>query len=268
MKRVNWMGILSVLLSSLAGGTVVSVPPEGLGSFVLDIDSDGFAEFRDFGYSAQENTVFFGFHVDGIDSITTFPDEDFVGIRAKAFSSTAELVSSTMFSGDLTVPVGYTRLYDSIQGYGWINPSLPLFAAWMYGSLGSGSEELRLLAMVVDATNFFNSGGSADLQIYFHDYGSFAGGEGISGASLSRTGINTGASTQLNANVEFIGPKSGLIRVASKSGRTYHLKKGDTPNDGVIIATLMGTGGVLTLSWDDTNSDDAKAFFWVEEITP
>lgn len=268
MKRIKWIGILAVLLSCPASGTVVSLPPGGLEGFVLDIDSDGFAEFSDFQYSASGAQLAFQFHVDGIDSVTTFPDEAFLGIRAGAFANKEELVSSSMFSGDLTIPLVYTRLYDSIQGVGYLDSAQPLFAAWMYGSLGSGSEELRLLAMVVDATDYLQSGGNANLLIYFHDYGSFAGGEGISGASLSRTGINTGASTQLDADVEFIGPKSGLIRVASKAGSTYHLRKGNSPTEGDIIAALTGTGGVLTLSWDDTDSDDVKAFFWVEEITP
>ena len=261
-------GLVLFLLGSFASGAVVSVPPGGLGSFVLDIDSDGFAEFRNFGYWPEGNQIAFEFHVDGIDTITTFPDVPFLGIRGDTFASKEALVASTMFSGDLVVPLGYTRLYDSITGVAFVNGDNPIFAAWMYGSLGSGSDELRLLGMVVDATEFFSSGGNANLDIFFHDYGSFAGGESITGASLSLTGINTGVSSQLEADVEFMGPKSGLMRVASKLGSTYRLKKGSAPGDGTTIATLAGTGGVLTLSWDDTGSPDERAFFWVEEFTP
>lgn len=268
MKSAKLIGFLSIFLGSFAHGAVVSVPPSGLGDFSLDIDSDGFAEFINFGFWPEGNMIAFEFHVDGINLATTFPDDLFVGIRAGTFASKEALVASTMFTGDLVVPLGYTRTYDSITGIATVDGSLPLFAAWMYGSLGSGSDELRLLAMVVDATDYFSSGQTANLKIFFHDYGSFAGGEGIVGASLSQTGINTAVSNQLDADVEFTGPKSGLIRVASKLGSTYLLKKGDNPGNGQTIATLTGTGEVLTLSWDDTDSPDSKAFFWVEEITP
>ncbi|MGL4399983.1 MAG: hypothetical protein ACRCXD_08950 [Luteolibacter sp.] len=261
-------GLVLFFLCSIASGAVVSVSPTGLGAFVLDIDSDGFAEFENFGYSPEENLIAFEFHVDGINASTTFPDDVFVGIRGDTFASKEALVASTMFSGDLVVPQSYARLYDSITGVSFINGANPIFAAWMYGSLGTGSDELRLLGMVVDATGFFSSGGTANLNIFFHDYGSFAGGQSITGASLSQTGINTGASSQLDADVEFMGPKSGLMRVVSKLGSSYRLKKGSVPGDGITIATLAGTGGVLTLSWDDSGSSDEKAFFWVEEFTP
>lgn len=259
---------LALLLSPLASATVVSVPPGGLAGFTLDIDSDGVAEFTDFLFWQETNQIYFQFNVDGIDIPTTFPDDLFVGFRGDVFASKEALISSSMFSGDLAIPTEYTRLYNDITGLSMLEESTPIFAAWMFGSLGDGSEELRLLAMIVDSTEFFASDHTSNLRIYFHDYGSFAGGEGISGASLAATGINSSASSQLDADVEFIGPKSGLIRVASKEGRTYRLKRGSSPGSGVTIATLIGTGETLTMSWDDSGSIDAVAFFWVEEVTP
>jgi hypothetical protein len=259
---------LTLLLASLGSAAVVSVPPGGLGGFTLDIDSDGVAEFTDFGFWAEANQIAFLFNVDGIDIPTMFPDDIFAGYRGQTFASKEALISSSMFSGDLTVPTGYTRLNNNITGFVMLGEDAPIFAAWMYGSLGEGSEELRLLAMIVDATEFFASDHTSNLRIFFHDYGSFAGGEDIAGVSLAETGINNNASSQLDADVEFIGPKTGLIRVASKQGATYRLKRGTNPDTGVTIATLIGTGETLTLSWDDSETTDKAAFFWVEEVSP
>ncbi len=262
---MKWALIISLALSDLGSGAVISVPASDLGLFSLDLDSDGFAEFERFYFYEEASQIYFLTHVDGIDSSTTFPDEEFVGIRWGVFASTQELAASSMFSGDLLVPEGFNRLYDSIQGIMTIDQAEPLFAAWMYGSLGTGSDDLRLLGMVIDASDFFSSGGTADLRIFFHDYGSYGGGEGINGASLAQTGILSEGLKHLDSVAEFIGPRSGLIRVPSQIGKTYQLMRGKSPGTGVTIATLQGSGQILTLSWDDTESADASAFFWVVE---
>lgn len=262
---MKWACIITLALQGVGLGAVISVPASDLGLFSLDIDSDGFAEFENFYYSLEEGRIYFLTHVDGIDVSTTFPDEAFVGLRSDVFATTGELAGSSMFTGDLLVPEGFNRINDSITGVGSIHDAEPLFAAWMYGSLGTGAEDLRLLGMVIDATDFFSSGGSADLKIFFHDYGAYGGGEGIDGASLAQTGILSTSLNHLDSVAEFIGPKSGLIRVQSEVGKTYQLMRGASPGSGQSIATLQGTGQVLTLSWDDTESSDGSAFFWVAE---
>jgi hypothetical protein len=255
--EMEWALIISLAFSGLGLGVVISVPASDLGLFSLDLDSDGFAEFESFYFYQEASQIYFLTHVDGIDRSTTLPDEEFVGIRWGVFASTQDLAASSMFSGDLLVPEGFNRLYDSIQGVMTIDEAEPLFAAWVYGSLGTGSDDLRLLGMVVDASDFFSSGGTADLRIFFHDYGSFGGGDGINGASLAQTGVLSEALSRLDSVAEFIGPKSGLIRVPSQIGKTCQLKRGRSPGSGDTIATLLGTGQVLTLSWDDTETSDA-----------
>ncbi len=98
--------LLSLLLPPLASGAVVSVPPGGLGDFMLDIDSDGVAEFANFNCWPEGNRMAFEFHVDGIGLFTTFPDEVFAGYRGDTFASKEALISSSMFSGDLAIPYG------------------------------------------------------------------------------------------------------------------------------------------------------------------
>jgi hypothetical protein len=259
------MLLLFIALAAFSFGEVVSLPVSSMATYSLDLDLDGVPEVERFLYDNQSGSLSFVGYLDALDAGTVFPDEPFYGSGGGVFSSLAALAASPKWCGAFLAPSVINRFENNVPGYGIITASEPVWAYWSYGTSGFGTQNVHLQAVVVDATAYFTSGRTADLKIYYHDYGSFAAGEGLNPAILAGTGVPVLASTRLAAEFEFLGPKSGTIKVASTAGRIYRLMRGTELRVGVMVSTAAGTGAELTLSWDDSASTDPRAFFWVEE---
>ena len=228
----------------------------------LDFDGDGMAELSTFEVFRGQMT--FGIQVDGVGNPMQFPDDVFVGINTRSFDSSSALISSSIFSGDFTAQSDLGRIYDNIQGTLFLYAAEPIMAGWIYGTSGSGAADVHLIGMVIDATDYFNSGGNADLKVYHYDFGAFGPGESLANATLASTSYPT-RHGPLPSTSEFDGPRRGRILVPTILGKTYHLMRGTHPGQGTSILTRAGTGAVETFPWDDSASSDSNAFFWVEE---
>lgn len=228
----------------------------------LDLDGDGLAELSEF----VAGNIYFGcdITVDAVNTSVQFPDDAFLGVNLRSFSSSSALVASSIFSGNFTAQSNLTRSYDNIQGNLFLDAAGPILAGWIYGTSGSGAADVHLVGMVIDATEYLGSGGSADLKVYHYDFGAFSPGESLANATLASTSYPF-RQGPLPSTATFDGPRRGQILVPTILGKTYRLMRGARPGDGTAILTRAGTGAVETFPWDDSTSTDPSAFFWVQE---
>ena len=175
--------------SPSARAAVVAVSPSQFASFSLDIDGDGAAEISRFQSTAGD--ISFELFVDGADvgSFVNFPTTTFAGFEAQTFADLQSLLTNDLFDGTYVAPAVITRGFDNIIGFGSNTPSTPIQAWWSYGTSGSGSSPFRLLGVVIDYRAYFTSGGTADINIYYNDYGSFSPNQSSGPINLAATGI-------------------------------------------------------------------------------
>jgi hypothetical protein len=174
---------------------VVAVSPSQFASFSLDMDGDGAAEISRFQSTAGD--ISFDLFVDGADvgSFVSFPTTTFAGFETQNFADLQSLESSDLFAGTYVAPAFISRGFDNIIGFGYNTPSTPLQAWWSYGTSGSGSSPFHLLGVVIDYRAYFSSGGTADIEIYYNDYGSFSPNQSSGPISLAATSIPEPASS-------------------------------------------------------------------------
>lgn len=67
----------------------------------------------------------------------------------------------------------------------------------------------------------------------------------------------------LEANVQFTGPKSGLITIQSEVGFTYSLRRSVDLLTDSEISSQNGDGKELVFPFDDSESNDSRGFFWI-----
>ena len=80
-------------------------------------------------------------------------------------------------------------------------------------------------------------------------------------------GERSGTAVDLETEVELTGERSGVLRVASRTGSIYRLRRTtDLEARGAILAVEEGTGGELEFVFDDSATGVERAFFFVEEI--
>ncbi len=176
-------------LSLSARAAVVAVAPSQFASFSLDMDGDGAAEISRFQSTA--GGISFDLFVDAaeVGSFVNFPTTTFAGFEAQTFADLEGLITSDLFAGTYVAPSAITRGFDNFIGYGFNTPSTPLQAWWSYGTSGSGSSPFHLLGVVIDYRAYFSSGGTADIEIYYNDYGSFSPNQSSGPISLAATSI-------------------------------------------------------------------------------
>ncbi|MCU0795610.1 MAG: PEP-CTERM sorting domain-containing protein [Akkermansiaceae bacterium] len=176
---------------------MVSVTPAQFGTFSLDVDSDGTADLSNL--ASQVGGLSYAVRVDGMaaGSYVTFPDTTFAGFESRSFSDLSALSLDSLFSGNFTAPALINREFDNIPGSGFATSAAPVHAWWAYGTSGSGNAPLHLLGFVADFTDYFTSGGTAAVDIYYHDYGSFSAGQNAGTVTLATTGVPEPASSAL-----------------------------------------------------------------------
>ena len=175
--------------SPAAHAVVVAVSPSQFASFSLDMDGDGVAEISRFQSTA--GAISSDFFVDGADAgaFVNFPTTTFAGFESQVFADLESLITSDLFAGTYVAPAVITRGFDNFIGYGFNTPSTPIQAWWSYGTSGSGNAPFHLLGVVIDYRAYFTSGGIADIDIYYNDYGSFSPNQSSGPISLAATGI-------------------------------------------------------------------------------
>jgi hypothetical protein len=228
----------------------------------LDLDGDGLADlsrFEESGGVMSCNII-----VDAVNTSIQFPDDVFAGINLGRFNASSALISSSIFSGNFTAQSNLSRNFDNIQGNLFLLASEPILAGWIYSTSGSGAADVHLVGMVIDATDYFISGGTADWKVYHYDFGAFGPGESLANATLASTSYPS-RQGPLPSTTEFDGPRRGRILVPTILGKTYQLLRGPRPGQGTAILTRPGTGAVETFPWDDSASTDPCSFFWVQE---
>lgn len=168
---------------------VVSVTPDQFAGFSLDIDGDGVAELRRF--QPTTGVVAFDLTADGmaVGSHVNFPSTTFAGFESAAFTDPLSLEMSDLFSGIYTAPAVISRQFDNIVGGGFGQATAPIYAWWSYGTTGSSNAPVHLLGVVIDFRDYFSSGGSAAIDVYYHDFGSFGTGQTSGLISLAATGV-------------------------------------------------------------------------------
>lgn len=188
-----------------ANAAVVSVTPAQFAGFSLDIDGDGAAEIRNF--QATTGVVSFGIMVDGlrVGSHVNFPNSTFAGFESATFTDLLSFEMSDLFSGNYTAPEVISRDFNNFLGAGFGQVTAPIQAWWSYGTSGSGSQPVHLLGVVIDYRAYFSSGGSAAVDVYYHDFGSFGPNQTSGPISLATTGIPEPSSIILTMSALFAG---------------------------------------------------------------
>ncbi len=188
MKPLQRILFLALLYSHTQAATV-SVTPAQFASTSLDLDSDGQAEFGNL--QAQIGGVSYQITVDGMaaGSYVTFPDVTFAGFESRTFTDLTSLSLNSLFSGNFTAPTLINREFNNFAGSGFVDASAPIHAWWAYGTAGSGSSPLSLVGLVIDFTEYFNTGGTAAVDIYYHHYGTFSSGQSSGPITLPITAV-------------------------------------------------------------------------------
>lgn len=257
-----WLLAWTLACTLPAESALTLIPPSAMATASLDFDGDGLMELNTFQVSGDVMSS--QIQVDAVNTPIQFPDDVFVGINLRRFDSSSALITSTIFSGDFTAQTDLDRMSDDATGGLFILASEPILAGWIYGTSGSDAADVHLIGMVIDAIDYFSSGGTADLKVYHYDFGAFGPGESLANATLASTSYPS-RQGPLPSTSEFDGPRRGRILVPTILGKTYQLMRGPRPGEGTAILTRPGTGAVETFPWDDSASTDPCAFFWVQE---
>lgn len=131
-------------------------------------------------------------------------------------------------------------------------------------------------ARVISARNVTLSGLLTDGSPLSFDLNTTAGsffGSNPDGAASTATITVTlvsqqGSSATISSTQsEFTSTRAGSIQVPSQTGHLYRLRRTtDLQSLGAIIAIQEGTGEELSFSFDDSATDEERAFFLVEEV--
>lgn len=146
------------------------------------------------------------------------------------------------------------------------NEAQPILAGWRFGTSGTGNDPLTIIGFVLDATDFFNSGGTAPIKLY----GSLSPADDAISASLATAlglgGVSAAVGGVLPTTFSFAGPKAGSITTPSVVGKTYRLHRvTDLGSAGTVVDTREGTGNPIAFTFDDSAGAVDKAFYYVTE---
>ena len=243
-------------------------------TFSLDVDGDGLADFA--GSTSNNQNIALTSVVDGNPfTVQNFPGalpgQGTVG-TANTFPSIAALQADPIYAGGVSLNptvLGALHFTEGLPVVFNANASTPVVAGWRFGTAGTGDEPLSVLGFVLDAGEFFNSGGTSAIKLYARKFGALLPGDPaipVSLATILDPDDGTPGGGVLATSVEFTGPKTGNISVASQAGKTYRLyRTTDLSQPGEVIDTQSGTGGNLVFGFADSASPSPAAYFYVTE---
>lgn len=102
--------------------------------------------------------------------------------------------------------------------------------------------------------------------------GSFSGPDPASAASTATITVTlvsqlSPSSALLSSEAEFTSSRAGSIRVPSRIGHQYRLRRtADLESPGAILNVQEGSGEELSFFFDDSSGDVERSFFFVEEV--
>lgn len=190
----NRVGTLALVICGMIGlgesahSAHVVINTSSASEFSLDIDQDGIPEIGLFGLVPDDSSGF-QLTVDALSESTDFISMNFVGIATERTDSIGSLFSSSFITGDFTAPNTLERAIDGANGAAFVLKDFPVLGLWFYGSSGSSGQPVHLLGAVADFTDFYLSGGTGDVNFYYHDFGTFDAGQSSGPISLRSTGI-------------------------------------------------------------------------------
>ena len=243
-------------------------------AYQLDVDGDGEADFEG-SLSTQQNVSLIN-NFDFSFAEHSFPGRlpgQGSGGSARPFSTLDEVRSDAIFSGRIEPA---TPLFGDLHAGTTIgvfnaNKAKPIWAGWRFGTGGRGSEPFQIIGFILDATAFFESGGSEAILLYTHHYGEVSLGESLAFVSLA-TALGEEAPSNpgtppsgVAADVEYATYWSGTMSIQSEPGKVYQLWRSTDFKQSLVLETKNGTGGVLTFLFDDSRMPADAAFFWITE---
>lgn len=247
-------------------------------SFSLDVDGDSVADFE--GSTSNNQNVTLINYAEG----NTFTVQNLPGTRpgqgtlgsSFTFADLAALQADAIYAGSVSIippqVFGPLHLAENSAVVFNANPSAPIVAGWRFGTSGTANDPLAIIGFVLDATEFFSSGGTAPIKLYTHHFGSLDQNDPALSVSLATAlGLGTGAGSAavngfLPTTVSFTGPKAGSISTPSVTGKTYRLHRLiDLGTTGTVVDTQTGTGNPLVFTFDDSSSGTSRAFYYLTE---
>ncbi len=247
----------------------------GWDAFSLDVDGDGEPDFE--GSLSNEQNVALVSRFDTSLATNQFPGllpGQGAGGSSNQFGSLTELQASEIYSGDVT-PV--TPLFGDLHlGTSVVvlnaNKAKPVWAGWRFGTSGKGNEPFEVIGFILDASAFFESGGTAEIELHTFHYGMVALGDTLANLSLASAldgnasqPIPPVADAPVEVTFEFDGPWRGSFSVMSQLGKTYHLHRSVDLLNSIITESQAGTGGMLSFEFDDSQAPAKQAFYWLAE---
>lgn len=281
MNRLLSLSSALLILTSPAQSAVSEILLENWAGFTLDVDNDGVPDFA--GTTSNLQNVSLTSYADG--NPFTFqtipgarPGQGTVG-SAWQFANLNELKADAIYAGEITVltPVfGDLHMSEGAPVVLNANKAKPIWAGWRFGTLGSTNDPLSIIGFVLDATDFFASGGSSPVKLHTHHYGNLSPGESLSvslATALGEEGPDSSPSPSpregpLSVNFTPTGPGAGQLTVDSIEGLTYELLRSTDLITKTPIESKPGTGGSLTFSFDESATSLARAFFFIRESSP
>lgn len=182
---LHTVAMLWLLIWRLQAASVAVIPGE-ITPLDLDLDGDGRAEI--IYLYGSETSGSFAFNLDWLNSYTTILGRPFNRMLNAVFPDLDSLYSSEFFSLTLLIPNYTGRDSDIGGGHSTFGVGNPINAAWMLGTAGTGSDPVSVVGIVVDATNYYATSGTAPIDLYTHNFGQFGPGESPF-LSLAATGV-------------------------------------------------------------------------------
>lgn len=258
-----------------AAATSIEVEPTQLGdSFEVDIDVDGKAELYGGWYTEASGSLTFGVRVGVTDEVVTLGANVFRGISAVATETLVELYEAEGFATSFDPPTSVARHpgLDDVSGGLFLTADRPILGCWGYGTSGGLSnggmadDPVRLVGLVIDATEYFTSGRTSAVKVYWNDYGAIASGEAARWITLADTGVPRHVESLGGVLSEFVGRRKICFRFESELGLKYRVLRNTGRDDPEEVLVADGTGEQMTLVWDDSGRESSKAFFTLEEF--
>lgn len=263
--------VLSVSTALLAGGSAVAetiaVDPLAGAGFELDIDGDGVGEFTGMFGDPAGTQLGIGLTFDGLTESAEIGSQAFIGVTSARQPDLESLTELRGFADLFVAPsvVERSASLDNAGNSAFLFSGDPLLAQWTFGTSGSGTDPVRLIGWIVDARDYFSSGGDADIVIHYHDFGEVSAGDPDRWISLRETEIPLDGLAPLEAEVDFPGDRTVSFEVASESDALYRILRRHETGGWRVVESADGDGSPLTLEHDGVED---TGIFRLEKLGP
>lgn len=236
----------------------------------IDIDGDGVADIGDTFFSFEQQRFFATLRLDYTDIPGTYATADgkiFAGAHLAEAESRDALRSAAGFEIDFVPPTILQRQEQwPSAGYISATEENPVIALWFYGTKGQGTDPFRLVAVIIDASEYFSGHPVPFIHIYSHNYRDVTEGGAPFVSSLADTGFSTELDEAFIARSAF--EEFRRIRFVVPHPRTgwrYQVYRREPDGSTEIVKEAIGADSRLIIEWDDRPKNARSAFFWLKE---